>query len=113
MAYATPFNFDTLTYSDPASTRVLGKIGDNGLPYGNSPQATSARFCYGLRDAFGNEWHVLTYWDNDVPLCSALHVDGGRAEGSDGYCRPGLRQPADADHPVERRRLGAVLHDAR
>jgi hypothetical protein len=88
VAYATPFNFDTLTYSDPGRTRVLGMIGDNGLPYGNSPQATKDRFCYGLRDAFGNEWHVLTYWDNDVPLCSALHVDGGRAEGSDGYCFP-------------------------
>ena len=88
VAYAAPFNFDTLTYSDAARTPVLGKIGDNGLPYGNSPQATKARFCYGQRDAFGNEWHVLTYWDNDVPLCSALHVDGGRAEGSDGYCVP-------------------------
>ena len=88
VAYAAPFNFDTLTYSDPARTPVLGKIGDNGLPYGRSPQATRDRFCCGLRDAFGNEWHVLTYWDNDVPLCSALGVDGGRAEGSDGYCVP-------------------------
>ena len=88
VAYAAPFNFDTLTYSDAARTPVLGKIGDNGLPYGNSPQTTKARFSYGSRDAFGNEWHVLTYWDNDVPLCSALHVDGGRAEGSDGYCVP-------------------------
>ena len=88
VAYVTPFNFDTLTYSDSAQTPVLGKIGDNGLPYGRSPMATKDRFCYGLRDAFGNEWHVLIYWDNDVPLCSALGVDGGRAEGSDGYCVP-------------------------
>ena len=88
VAYSAPFNFDTLTYSDPAHTPVLGAIGDNGQPYGKSPRATTDRFCYGLRDAYGNEWHVLTYWDNDVPLCSALHVDGGRAEGSDGYCVP-------------------------
>jgi hypothetical protein len=88
VAYAAPFNFDMLTYSDAARTRVLGKIGDNGVSYGRSPLATKDRFCYGLRDAFGNEWHVLTYWDNDVPLCAALGVDGGRAEGSDGYCVP-------------------------
>jgi hypothetical protein len=88
VAYAAPFNFAALTYSDAARTPVLGKIGDNGLPYGKSALATTGRFCYGLRDAFGNEWHVLTYWDNDVPLCAALGVDGGRAEGSDGYCVP-------------------------
>ncbi len=60
----------------------------SGAAYGRSPLSTTNRFCYGQLDSVGNEWHVLTYWDNDVPLLSYENANAGRALGSDGYCVP-------------------------
>jgi hypothetical protein len=85
--YSTPFNFSSLTYD--GSKSVLGSIGNNGGPYGTKPQFTTNRFCYGMLDAFSNEWHVLTYWDNDNPLLAYEGAaTGARGQGSDGYCVP-------------------------
>ncbi|NLF29695.1 MAG: hypothetical protein GX591_02265 [Planctomycetes bacterium] len=81
--YDGPFSFDTLTYD--GVTPVLGAIGDNGLAWGGSPTNTSARFAYGQLDRFGNEWHTLTYWDNDGPVFAAAGVNPDRIAASDGH----------------------------
>ncbi len=86
VAYSAPFNFATLTYD--GTMRVLGKTGNNGGAYGISAWYTSSRYWYGMNDGVGNEWHVLTYWDNDVPLLTYENSCKWRALGSDGYCVP-------------------------
>lgn len=82
--YAEPFRFDTLTYD--GTKKVLGAVGDNGGPYGSRALNTTERFAYGQRDASGNEWHTLTFWDNDVPLLTEKGIGYGRQGASDGHC---------------------------
>ena len=81
--YGVPFSLATLTYA--AGEPVLGAIGDNGAPWGSSPRDTGERYAYGQQDAFGNEWHTLAYWDNDVPLITEAGVDPHRQGASDGH----------------------------
>jgi len=82
--YAAPLKFDALTYD--GALAVLGKTGDNGGPWGSAPRNTTERFAYGQADAFGNEWHTLSYWDDDEPLLAAAGVDSHRQGASDGHC---------------------------
>lgn len=81
--YQTPFRFDALTYD--GTQPVLGAVGDNGVAWGSTPKATTARSAYGQRDESGNEWHTLTYWDDDEPLLAAAKVDSQRLGASDGH----------------------------
>ncbi len=81
--YSGPFNFDSLTYD--GSKAVKGSVGDNGEPWGSRPLNTTSRFAYGQNDEFGNEWHTLTFWDNDIPLLTAKSVSYGRQGASDGH----------------------------
>jgi len=81
--YAAPLCFDTLTYE--GVTAVLGAIGDNGQAWGGSPAGTQVRFAYGQLDRFGNEWHTLTYWDDDGPVYAAAGVSAHRQGASDGH----------------------------
>ena len=81
--FEDPFTFDTLTYD--GSLPVLGTTGDNGLEWGVSPKASTERFAYGQRDAYGNEWHTLTYWDDDEPVYAAAGKNPGRQAASDGH----------------------------
>jgi hypothetical protein len=76
---------------DPDHRSVLGSFGSNGKPYGKRPQDTTERFHRGLRDAAGDEWHVLTAWDDD----SAWFRDGpnGKVRGSDGIVLPMVVDP--------------------
>lgn len=81
--YSAPFRFDGLTYD--GSLPVLGTTGDNGKPWGDSPKATTERFAYGQVDATGNEWHTLTYWDDDEPVYDAAGKNSHRQGASDGH----------------------------
>jgi len=82
--YAGPLKFDALTYD--GTLAVLGKTGDNGEPWGSAPKRSNKRFAYGQADAWGNEWHTLTYWDDDEPLLKAAGVGSHRQGASDGHC---------------------------
>lgn len=81
--FKTPFSFSSLTYD--GSTKVLSSIGDNGGEWGKTPCGTKNRFYYGAKDTFGNEWHSLSYWDDDCELLSRLKVDVHRQGASDGH----------------------------
>jgi len=81
--YAESFRFDQLTYD--GTRAVLGSIGDNGKPWGGLPGSTTKRFAYGQCDEAGNEWHTVTYWDDDLAVAKALKL-GGRTGASDGHC---------------------------
>ncbi len=81
--YDEPFSFDSLTYD--GITPVLGAIGDNGQSWGGRPKSSPNRFAYGQLDRFGNEWHTLTYWDDDAPIYSATGVSPERLGASDGH----------------------------
>ena len=83
-AYTTPIRLDRLTYDGQRT--VLGAIGDNGGPWGTEPSNTTKRFAYGQKDASGNEWHTLTYWDNDIPVYKKLGKSPHRQGASDGHC---------------------------
>ena len=48
--YSKPFNM----------LPFLGKIGNNSKPYYDHN-----RISYGMIDSFGDEWHTITFWDND------------------------------------------------
>jgi len=82
--YTKPLTFDSLTYD--GSLPVMGTTGDNGGDWGPTPQATNERWAYGQKDSFGNEWHTLTYWDDDEPLLAAARVESHRQGASDGHC---------------------------
>lgn len=82
--YVTSFRLGLLTYD--GTLPVVGTTGDNGAPWGSTPRQTTERFAYGQRDSFGNEWHTLTYWDDDEPLLKAAEVDSHRQGASDGHC---------------------------
>ncbi len=86
--YTTSFSFNTLKYGDTGSTAVLGKTGSNGGAWGTEPADNPNLFWYGINDSVGNEWHVLTYWDNDEPLLIYENCASGRTQASDGYCVP-------------------------
>lgn len=48
-------------YSAPFSlSSFKGHVGDNGKPLYDQD-----RFNYGMLDSFGDEWHTITFWDND------------------------------------------------
>jgi len=81
---AGSFNFGSLTYD--GSLPVLGTTGDNGGPWGTQPMKTGEHFAYGQSDEFGNEWHTLTYWDDDEPLLAAAGINSHRQGASDGHC---------------------------
>lgn len=81
--FKSPFSFATLTYD--GDKKVLGAVGDNGGKWGTIPCNTTERFYYGTRDAYGNEWHSLSYWDDDVELLKKLKVDVHRQGASDGH----------------------------
>ena len=81
--YAEPFRFDALTFDGVLP--VLGTTGDNGAEWGGTPRGTTERFAYGQLDAFGNEWHTLTYWDDDEPVYAAAGVSSHRQGASDGH----------------------------
>jgi hypothetical protein len=82
-AYAGPIALATATYD--GTLKVVGAVGDNGGAWGTSPQGTTERYAYGVLDDFGNEWHTLTYWDDDEPLLAAAGVDSHREGASDGH----------------------------
>ena len=81
--YAGPISFATLTYD--GSMAVLGAVGDNGAAWGTQPLNTTDRFAYGQQDRFGNQWHTLTYWDDDEPLLAAAGISSHRQGASDGH----------------------------
>ena len=82
--YTEPISFETLTYD--GSERVLGAVGNNGGQWGESPLHTTKRWAFGQHDAFGNQWHTLTYWDDDERLLSVAGIDSHRQGASDGHC---------------------------
>lgn len=85
--YSGPFTFDGMTYDGTDDTlAVLGTTGDNGGEWGSLPRSTSQRWAYGQQDAFGNEWHTLTYWDDDYQLLTASGTNVHRQACSDGHC---------------------------
>lgn len=72
-AYSGAFTVGAATYSD--SSAVLTGVGDNG-----GTITTRGNFWYkGMTDAYGDEWHVLRFADDDAAL---LGFDDSRA--SDG-----------------------------
>lgn len=81
--YTVPVVLSTLTYD--GSLPVIGTVGNNGAAYGNEPDNTTGRFCYGQRDAFSNEWHTFTYWDDDIPIFIKAGADPHRQGASDGH----------------------------
>ena len=81
--YSSSFNFNALTYD--GSLHVLGTTGDNGGAWA-SPRYNTNRFYYGMNDSFSNEWHVVTYWDDDVTLLTNAHINVHRQGASDGHC---------------------------
>jgi hypothetical protein len=82
--YSTPFRFATLTYD--GTLPVLGTTGVCDSAWSGSPRSNTQRFYYGMNDAFGNEWHVLTYWDDDVTLLTNASINVHRQGASDGHC---------------------------
>jgi len=79
-----PFNLAAATYKD--GKPVVGTVGNNGGEWGSVPKDyNQERFYYGMKDAFDNEWHTLTYWDDDI---KAIHAQGKkehRQGASDGH----------------------------
>jgi hypothetical protein len=82
--FTAPFTFADLTYD--GTLKVTGTLGDNGGEWGSSPRANSKRWYHGMADAAGNEWHVLTYWDDDIAALSARDIPVHRQGASDGHC---------------------------
>jgi len=81
--YTRPIRLGELTYD--GEKPVLGSVGDNGAPWGDRPRTTRERFAYGQRDAAGNEWHTLTYWDDDGPIFRKINKSPHRQGASDGH----------------------------
>jgi len=81
--FREPFSVDTLTYD--GSRKVLGSVGGNGGKWGSEPSRTTERHAFGMHDAFENEWHVLTYWDDDLPVYKSLGKSPHRQGASDGH----------------------------
>jgi len=81
--YSVPFNFDTLTYD--GVVKVLERTGDNGKAWGEKPRSTLDRFAYGQKDKYGNEYHTLTYWDDDEKLYADASESSHRQGASDGH----------------------------
>jgi len=81
--YTGPIRLGELTYD--GEKPVLGSVGDNGGPWGDRPRTTRERFAYGQRDAAGNEWHTLTYWDDDAPIFRKINKSPHRQAASDGH----------------------------
>lgn len=82
--YSAPFTFAELAWPD--GPKVLGRLGDNGGAWGGSPRGNGKRWYHGMADAAGNEWHVLTYWDDDVAALQARKIQVHRQGASDGHC---------------------------
>lgn len=83
MTVPDPFSFGQLTYD--GSKPVLGSTGDSGGERGDTPKKTTQRFAYGQVDEFGNEWHTVTYWDDDGPVYQNAKVNPHRQAASDGH----------------------------
>jgi len=81
--YTGPIRLGELTYD--GEKPVLGSVGESGGPWGDRPSTTRERFAYGQRDAAGNEWHTLTYWDDDGPIFRKIHKSPHRQGASDGH----------------------------
>ncbi|MEK7415693.1 MAG: Ig domain-containing protein [Planctomycetota bacterium] len=82
--YAQPFSLAELTHED--GKPILGSMGDNGKSYGDRPNTTTERFMYGVTDSSGNEWHTLTYWDDDSTWLNAAKIKHDkRTDASDGH----------------------------
>lgn len=82
--FEAPFCFKDLTYDGKKA--VLGSVGNNGGAFGGSPTRTGAHFAYGQKDGFGNEWHTLTYWDDDILVYQKAKESPHRQSASDGHC---------------------------
>ena len=68
--YTSPFTFDSLdygAYGDP-STQVVGSTGDNGIAMTLENRET--RYHRGMLDSSGDEWHTITFADNDSTYTS-------------------------------------------
>jgi len=78
LLYTSPFTLSELEY-EPGET-VLGNTGSNNGPYGSNNARTTERYQKGILDGFGDEWHVLKFWDDDT----GLSCEHGREYTSDG-----------------------------
>jgi hypothetical protein len=69
--YSAPFALSEKTFVETGAP-VVGTTGNNGLPYpsdstlcsGKPKYRGGGRTNYGILDSFNDEWHVLTFWDN-------------------------------------------------
>lgn len=68
-AYTAPFALADLTYEP--GVPVVGTTGDNG----GDPATRSAWYQRGIRDEVGDEWHVLSYADDDNVMQRAAKYD--------------------------------------
>ncbi len=76
--YQTPFSLSERRYADnnqpvvgAVNPNTPGKALNNNVDYNNSvgykgarKKYNSGRINYGIKDDFGDEWHVLTFWEN-------------------------------------------------
>lgn len=82
-AYSSPFTLASLTYDDTpqggsSTTPVVGTTGAFGI--GGATQSDKANYYYrGILDPFGDEWHVLSYADDDADVLTAREAVSGKA----------------------------------
>lgn len=72
-AYNGPFSFSNLTYGtgysdDDSMVPVVGSTGDNGAVLTDR----AVYYHYGCMDEFGDEWHEITFADDDTELQQSL-----------------------------------------
>ncbi len=65
---------------------VLGSFGDNGKPFGATAKDTKARYQRGMVGPNGDEWHVLTAWQDDENWFTG--GPNGKVRASDGIVIP-------------------------
>jgi len=84
-AYKRPIDLQDCIYD--GNKKVMGSFGDNVGTWGSKPLNTNQRCYYGQTGPFGNEWHTLTYWDDDTEVYKTIpskRVDK-REKASDGH----------------------------
>ncbi len=84
-AYDSPFSLDTLTYGtgysdDSSEVPVVGSIGDSNVA---SAFNRYDDYHYGQVDEFDDEWHTLTFADDDKTICVAAGVNSAENQASD------------------------------